>query len=243
MTPGSPWYGIPASSHSDTSRRTSRRRDRRRRGAASRGGSSSRAAPAHRRARSAGSRRPSSPARRACAATRKWSRASTSSSLRSRDRAPAAHRRPIGISPSRTHWRPGRGAARLRLPVNSLNMSVPNATPLGRTMRSSSSIQMTVGTLLIAYSSVSRCSRVDEHREGDVLGPRPHVVGRLVERDRDDGEAERRRARRAVPATRAGRSGSLTSWRTRPAASSCRATPRGRVRRRSRSGNVKAGAC
>ena len=44
-------------------------------------------------------------------------------------------------------------------PVKSLKMSVPTATPLGRTMRSSSSIQSTVGTLVMAYDSASSCSR------------------------------------------------------------------------------------
>jgi hypothetical protein len=36
------------------------------------------------------------------------------------------------------------------MPVNPVNMSLPNSEALGRTIRSSSSIQTTVGTLLMA---------------------------------------------------------------------------------------------
>ena len=43
--------------------------------------------------------------------------------------------------------------------VKSLNMSSPGAITGARAMRSSSSIQITVGTLKMPYSSLSRCSR------------------------------------------------------------------------------------
>ena len=146
---------------------------------------------------------------------------------RRRGRAPrhARRRREIVAVPSRTHARTRVEVRPAYAPVNSANMSVENATLLGRTMRSSSSIQITVGTLLIAYSSVSTCWRVDEHRQRDAFGPRADVVGGLVERDRDDGEVRRQPARPAAPATRAGRSGSLTRRRTRGAGACGPATP------------------
>ena len=56
----------------------------------------------------------------------------------------------IGTSPVRTQLRTVSRCGPASTPVNSLNMSELNATPLGRTIRSCSSIQITVGTLLMA---------------------------------------------------------------------------------------------
>ena len=84
----------------------------------------------------------------------------------------------MGTSPSVTHRRTASMCGAASTPVKSLNVSVPNATPFGRTMRRFSSIQMTVGTLLIAYCSVSVCC--GSISTGNVM---PSVHGRTSSTD------------------------------------------------------------
>ena len=80
---------------------------------------------------------------------RKRSRASSSSGLRSSTAARASS----GLrstSPSRAQRRMAAFDGSLEMPENSMNMSLPGVGELGRTMRSSSSIHTTVGTLVMA---------------------------------------------------------------------------------------------
>ena len=105
----------------------------------------------------------------------------------------------IDAVPCWTHDARRRGRSALA-PVNSKNMSLENTTLSGGTMRSSSSIQTTVDTLLIVYSPVSTCCgsiRTDR----DALAHGPTSSGGFVEGDRDRGEVRVHVARRAAPAT------------------------------------------
>ena len=89
---------------------------------------------------------------------RKRRRASSSSGVRSSTAARASSG-VTSTSPSRTQRRTAARPGSHEIPVNSMNMSLLKITELGRTMRSSSSIQTTVGTLVIAYVSLRVCSR------------------------------------------------------------------------------------
>ena len=90
-----------------------------------------------------------SPLRWASAAMRKWSRASTSSSVRSAT-APAASEASIGTSSWRTQRRTRSRWGADSEPVKSANVSVPNASAFGRAIRPCSSIHTTVGTFEMA---------------------------------------------------------------------------------------------